>query len=234
MTTEVETFVADSNLSANELAYQTIRSGILDGIHTPGSMLGEASLAQEIGVSRTPVRSALARLQDEGWITVYPKRGALVNGLSERAIADLADARLMLETAGVMRASTRARHALASRLTASIGVQRKAFAARDVRAFIESTIDFHRSFVESAENTVLLELNDRLADRQRFLLFSYGDFLLARCAEIIAEHEQLVGHLASDNAEEFASALHDHLAGTYGTGPSADDAQPEADVSRRR
>ncbi|MFK4760104.1 MULTISPECIES: GntR family transcriptional regulator [unclassified Microbacterium] len=226
--------MSDSNPSANERAYQTIRNGILDGIHAPGSMLGEASLAQEIGVSRTPVRSALARLQDEGWITVYPKRGALVNGLSERAAADLADARLMLETAGVARASTQARHGLASRLTASIGVQREAFAARDVRAFIESTIDFHRSFVESAENTVLLELNDRLADRQRFLLFSYGDLLLARCAEIIAEHERLVGHLASDNAEDFAAALRDHLAGTYGTAQSDNDPAREADRRQLR
>lgn len=216
MTIGVEASVAERDLSANERAYQTIRNGILDGIHAPGSMLGEAALAQEIGVSRTPVRSALARLQDEGWITVYPKRGALVNGLSERAVADLADARLMLETAGVMRASVSARQVLARRLTTSIGVQRDAFASGEVRAFIESTIDFHRSFVESAENAVLLELNDRLADRQRFLLFSFGDLLLARCAEIITEHENLVRHLASGNADDFASALRAHLAGTYG------------------
>lgn len=209
--------MADSMTSASDRAYRMVRDGILNGVYTAGAMLGEATLAAEIGVSRTPVRSALVRLQDEGWIAVYPKRGAQVQGLSDRAIADLADARLILETAGVARASVRARTALAFRLEASITEQRVAFAAKDVRAFIELTIDFHRSFVELGQNAVLLELNDRLADRQRFLLFSFGDQLLARCAEIIAEHEGLLRDLATDDADMFGSALRNHLSDTYGT-----------------
>ncbi|MFJ8855727.1 GntR family transcriptional regulator [Streptomyces sp. NPDC102437] len=203
--------------SATGRAYSAILDGILNGRYEPGTMLAEASLAAEIGVSRTPVRTALARLQDDGWITVYPKRGALVKGLSERAVADLADARLILESTSVQRADAADRQVLASRLEDSIEVQRETLARGDLRAFVESTIVFHRSFVEAGQNMVMLELNDRLADRQRFLLFSYGDTLLARCTDIITEHEALVHQLRGGDPAAFAESLRRHLGDTYGT-----------------
>ena len=56
-------------------------------------------------MSRTPVRAALARLQEEKWVTIYPKRGALVNGLSDRDISEIADARYMLEASAAQRAT---------------------------------------------------------------------------------------------------------------------------------
>jgi DNA-binding GntR family transcriptional regulator len=87
-----------------------------------------------------------------------------------------------------------------------------------VRRFIELTIGFHRAFVEAAGNDVLLELNDRLADRQRFLLFNKGDHLLARCDDIIAEHETLVEHLRSGDAAAFTDALRAHLTDNYVAG----------------
>ncbi|MEU4693707.1 GntR family transcriptional regulator [Actinoplanes sp. NPDC023714] len=201
--------------SAAERAYQAIRDGILNGVHPAGTMFGEEALAAEIGVSRTPVRAALTRLQDEGWIVIYPKRGALVQGLTERAVADLEDARLMLESTGASRAGAAARDLLAARLRQSIEQQRAAFEARDLRQFIELTVAFHRAFVEAAGNDILLELNDRLADRQRFLLFSKGDRLLARSTEILAEHEILVDLLHAGDADGFTDMLRRHLAENY-------------------
>lgn len=210
----------DGSASAADRAYQAVRDGILNGDHPAGAMLGEAALATEIGVSRTPVRAALARLQDEGWITIYPKRGALVRGLSEQAVADLQDTRLILEAAGASRISPAVRAELAERLTASIAAQRDAFRDRDVRRFIELTIGFHRAFVEAAGNDVLLELNDRLADRQRFLLFTKGDHLLAQSGDILAEHEILVDHLRTGDATAFTEALRRHLDDNYVPAPA--------------
>lgn len=203
--------------SATDRAYSAILDGIMNGHYAPGTMLGEVALATEIGLSRTPVRTALALLQDEGWITVFPKRGALVQGLTDRAVADLADARLILESTSAQRADSEARMSLATVLDKEIEAQKEALSRGDLRAFIESSIVFHRSFVEAGQNTVLLELNDRLADRQRFLLFSYGDTLLARCADIIAEHQTLVRQLRDGNATGFSETLRQHLGDTYGT-----------------
>ncbi|WP_051297755.1 GntR family transcriptional regulator [Brevibacterium album] len=199
-------------MSAAERAYRTIRDGILEGTHAPGTMLGEATLAAELGVSRTPVRTALARLADEGWIVVYPKRGVLVTGMSAEAVAELADARFVLESTAVERAPEPLRLRLAERLAASVEAQREAFARGDVRAFIGLTLEFHHGFVEAGGNAVLLELYERLADRHRFVLFAAGARLLARCEEIIAEHEALVALLRAGETAGFAQALRAHIA----------------------
>ncbi len=204
--------MAGSNsVTATERAYRAIREGILEGSLPPGTMVGEAALATDLGVSRTPVRVALARLQDEGWIVVYPKRGALVQGLGERAIAELADARLTLEAVSVGRASPESSQRLAERLGRSVDEQRAALEARDVRRFIDLSLGFHRGFVEAGGNSVLLELYDRLQDRQRFLLFAAGERLLARCDGIIEEHGVMVEQLRSGEAAAFAETLRGHI-----------------------
>jgi DNA-binding GntR family transcriptional regulator len=202
--------------SAADLAYRHIRDGILTGAYEEGTMLGEIPLAEEIGVSRTPVRTALALLQDEGWVTRYPKRGALVRGLTDQAINDLVDARFILESTGVQRSSHVMRVQLGERLASHIRDQRAALERSDLRAFIESTIAFHRSFVEIGENQVMLELYGRLADRQRYLLFKLGPKLLERCEEIIAEHQELVERLSWDDPAAFAETLRAHLSDTSG------------------
>ncbi|MGC3953211.1 MAG: GntR family transcriptional regulator [Propionicimonas sp.] len=203
--------------SAADLAYTTILEAILSGEYAPGVMLAETTLGAELGVSRTPIRSALTRLQDEGWITIYPKRGALVRGMTDREIADLIDARLILESVSVRRADRAVLSVLAARLENEVELHREHLARRDLRSFIESTIAFHRSFVQAAGNSVLLEFNDRLTNRQRFLIFRYGDSYLARANEIIAEHQALIDAVRSGGGPEFAEALRVHLKGTYGT-----------------
>lgn len=203
--------------SASERAYRALRNNILDHTHEPGTMLGEAALAAELGMSRTPVRVALARLQDEGWITIYPKRGAQVKGLTQRDAAELADARIVLESTSIDRAGPAMRQQLATRLSDSIEHQRRAFDDGDVPRFIELTLRFHRRFVEVSQNRVLLELYDRLVDRHRFLLFGSGERLLARCGDIIAEHALLVDELRDGDTRSFARALRNHIAETSAT-----------------
>ncbi|MDN5806577.1 MAG: GntR family transcriptional regulator [Brevibacterium sp.] len=198
--------------SAAERAYQLIRAQILTGTHLPGTMLGETGLAADLQVSRTPVRVALARLQDEGWIIIYPKRGAIVQGVDERTVAELADARFVLETTAVDRAPDALRQKLADGLDHSIEAQREAFDSGDITAFIDLTLAFHRGFVEAGDNQVMLELYTQLSDRHRFILFASGERLLDRCEEIIAEHVSLVEHLRTGDSAAFATTLRGHLA----------------------
>lgn len=203
---------ADGSMSAAERAYQLIREQILDGTHAPGTMLGEAALATELEVSRTPVRVALARLQDEGWIVIYPKRGAVVQGVDERTAAELADARYVLETTGVDRATPALRQELADRLEGLVDQQEAAFDRSDIATFIDLTLQFHRGFVEAGDNSVLLELYARLSDRHRFVLFTTGPTLLARCEDLIADHRALTKHLRSGDVDAFAQTLRSHIA----------------------
>ena len=207
---------ATESMSAAERAYSIIRGQILNGSHVPGTMLGEAALATEIGVSRTPVRVALARLQDEGWIHIYPKRGAIVQGIDERTVAELADARFVLETTAVERASEPMRQRLAEKLDDLITQHRAAFTEGDIARFIELTLEFHRGFVEAGDNRVMLEMYSLLSDRHRFTLFMNSRHLLDRSDELIAEHEALVAHLRSGDSAAFAATLQGHIAENAG------------------
>lgn len=201
--------------SAAERVYRALRDAIVEGRHRAGAMLGEAALADQFEVSRTPVRAALLRLQSEGWIVIYPKRGALVQGVSERARADLADARLVLESASVGQAAPEVLDRLVVELERSLEQQRKAVAERDLRRYIDLTIAFHRHFVEAGHNDVLLELNDRLADRQRSVLYGAVERLLGEREQMLTEHQQLIDLLRAHDIPGFTAALHDHIAHTY-------------------
>lgn len=201
--------------SAAGRAYRHLRDAILEGGFAPGQMLGESGLAEQLGMSRTPVRAALVRLQEERWVTIYPKRGAQVNGLSDRDIAEIADARYLLESAAVQRATTATIEDLLPRLEASFDAQEAALAGGDLPLFIDHTTRFHRMFVEAGGSAVLLEMSDRLADRRRFMLFRQGERLIERRSAMLAEHRALIDALRSGDVARFAESLRAHLRDTH-------------------
>lgn len=79
--------------SAAERAYRHLKRAILEQVHPGGSLISEGEIAEAAGVSRTPVREALLRLEAEGLVALYPKRGALVRPVSAREITDVVEAR---------------------------------------------------------------------------------------------------------------------------------------------
>ncbi len=92
---------------AGDLAYTTLRSGILDGRYPAGERLGEIEVAAEIGLSRTPVREALRRLGSEGLVEVLPNRGARVRTWTVDDLEQTYELRAVLEGLGARRAASR-------------------------------------------------------------------------------------------------------------------------------
>src|SRR5437773_10917244 len=84
-------------LPAATRVYQHLKRAILEQLHPGGALLTEAEIADEVGVSRTPVREALLRLESEGLVALYPKRGALVLPVSAQEIDDVIEARTLVE-----------------------------------------------------------------------------------------------------------------------------------------
>jgi DNA-binding GntR family transcriptional regulator len=95
-------------VKAAEKAYQTIRSGLFDGRYPPGSRITEQEIAAEAGVSRTPVREALRRLQAEGLLHFAPNQGVVVASWTESEIEDIFELRSMLESYATERAAAMA------------------------------------------------------------------------------------------------------------------------------
>ena len=89
--------IPDSSAAAT-LAYEEIKRRIVDLEYAPGTKLSEVLLAEELGFGRSPIRTAFARLQGEGWVTVSPQSGTYVKLLSEAEIAEIYEFRLLLET----------------------------------------------------------------------------------------------------------------------------------------
>src|SRR5699024_2982813 len=92
--------------SAADRAYGHVKSGVLGGAYPGGELLTEGGIAESVGCSRTPVREALLRLQSEGVVRLYPKKGALVVPVSEQEAADVWEARSLVETWAAPRAFT--------------------------------------------------------------------------------------------------------------------------------
>lgn len=83
--------------STAQLAYQRIKDLIINLGYAPGEKLSEVRLADELGVGRSPVRSALARLVSEGWLDVLPQNGTFVRQLRSHEVRELAELRELLE-----------------------------------------------------------------------------------------------------------------------------------------
>src|SRR3954452_13514203 len=132
-----------SAVPATTRVYQHLKRNILEQVHPGGTLLTEAEIADAVGVSRTPVREALLRLESEGLLALYPKRGALVLPVSAREVDEVVEARILIEGHAAA-AVWPHRAALAASLGPLITTMRD---APDVTTFMEADRAFHAAVV---------------------------------------------------------------------------------------
>jgi DNA-binding GntR family transcriptional regulator len=192
-------------------AYQQIKDSILDRTHPGGALLTEGELAELVGVSRTPVREALLRLEADGLVRLYPKKGALVLPVSAEEIADVLETRELVETHTAVRAVERA-DAVLPELRDRLDDMRAARAAGDTVAFTTADRAFHRAVVAAAGNAVLTGLYDSLRDRQLRMGVEYVHSGPERMDRAVAEHEQILAALTAGDRERVRRSVHRHTA----------------------
>jgi DNA-binding GntR family transcriptional regulator len=189
-------------------AYQVIKGSILDRTHPGGTLLTEGELADRVGVSRTPVREALLRLEADGLVRLYPKKGALVLPVSAEEIADVLETRELVETHTAVKVLDVA--GLVPELHARLAEMRSAKTAADTVAFMAADRAFHRAVVAAAGNAVLTGLYDSLRDRQLRMGVEYMRSGPERMDRAIAEHEAIVRALESGDTERVRRSVHRH------------------------
>lgn len=195
-------------VSASDRAYHHIKQRLLAGEYAEGELLSEGVIAEQLGVSRTPVREALLQLQSERLLTLYPKRGALVTPMSAREIADLFDVRMLVERHGLRVADPAA---VVPELERVVTRQRELLAADDRAGFAVADRDFHRAWVAAAGNEILLDLYDRLRDRQHRVVAAMIEADAGRAGEILADHVRIVIALRAGDVDAAERALVEHL-----------------------
>jgi len=141
--------------SLRELALEHLRNSIIDGSLKMGQVLSERKISEELGVSKSPVREALAQLRDEGLVSIEPQKGAMVFSLSETEVTQICDFRQAIEIAAFELALSRGPSRLASdmeRVVKEMGHER---AKGNEKEYLALDTSFHHLIFEHAGNDYL-------------------------------------------------------------------------------
>ncbi|MER5552078.1 GntR family transcriptional regulator [Streptomyces sp. NPDC002793] len=195
---------------AAERVYTHIKEAVLDRRYEGGTFLTEGDLAEAVGVSRTPVREALLRLEVEGLIKLYPKKGALVLAVSAQEISDVVETRLLVEEFAARKAVP-APAQLIARLEQLLEEQRELAEAGDLAAVSVKDRCFHAEIVKNAGNEILSRLYDQLRDRQLRMGVAVMEAHPGRIAANITEHGELLDAIRSGDAEGAAQVVRRHV-----------------------
>ncbi len=196
--------------SAAARAYDFAKWGILNGVYHGGEVVTEAGLAHELGLSRTPVREALLRLEAEGLVRLQPRRGAVVAEFSVRDVEDVLEARAILEKDTAAK-SFAARRALLPRVEAAHRAMVKSRQEQDTAAFTTWDRLFHEAIVDAADNAVLSSVYRTLRERQTLFTSAIMRGRTDRMDATIAEHERILEALRGDDAAAFCAVVEAHL-----------------------
>ena len=195
---------------SSDRVYEHLRAAVLKGVHPAGTFLTEQEVAEDVGVSRTPVREALRRLSAEGFVELIPNRGAMVSGFTDRELREMLEARLAVELFAVQQACTHDR--VDSRALGDVlDRQQSLVGSKQVDKFIAQDHRFHRMIVAFAGNSLILEFYDQLRDRQTRMGLARVVDNAERQKEIVTEHKRIAKRLKSLDVSGTQSAIRDHL-----------------------
>lgn len=202
-------------MSAADRAYAHTKQRILDGEYAQGRLIGEGEVSDAVGVSRTPVREAFLRLEAEGLLHLYPKRGALVVPISAADVEDVMETRGLLERFAIERVIELDLD-LDEPLGQAIAAQERHAAAGDAVAFVEADREFHRVFVAATGNAIVLRTHDSLRDQQNRMGLAALSAGPERMQRILEQHRQIVAAVGRRDAVEAETLIRSHLEETLG------------------
>jgi DNA-binding GntR family transcriptional regulator len=200
--------IGDTHRALTDLLRESLKHQIVMGVRQPGDRLIEKDLAEEFGVSRNPAREALRHLSAEGFVSLLPRRGAIVAEVSPDEAESLFEVRVALETAAAGAASRRRAQGYEDRLLALIDASSQALAADDMDRVSEINRHFHEAVAEASGNRYLVELLRPLRWKvQRLFVQSVG----TRAPHSHDEHQLLVTAILDGSEEEARSLAAYHV-----------------------
>ena len=177
---------------------------------TPGTWVDEQALAEQYGISRTPLREALKVLASEGLVILKPRRGCYVTEISERDLDEVFSIMALLEGECVRIMVGRASDAQLDHLKAIHAELERAATARDIKGFFEANQAFHRSIQEFADNRWLLQVIEDLRKviklSRHHSLFSEG-----RLEQSLTEHRNILQALLDRDGAGAETLMRDHI-----------------------
>jgi len=182
---------SDDFLPLRDVVFNTLRQGILKGQLKPGERLMEIHLANQLGVSRTPIREAIRMLELEGLVIMLPRKGAQVASISKQDLRDVLELRKALDTLAISLACERITPDVLARLKAAAQEFSLVTKTKDFTRIAEADVAFHDIIHEASGNKRLSVMINNLAER----LFRYRlEYIkeISDYTQLAAEHEEMV------------------------------------------
>jgi len=201
---------------AADRVYRHLKQAFFEQVHPGGTLLNEGDVAAAVGVSRTPVREALLRLEAEGLVRLYPKKGALVLPMSAQDIDDVFAAREMVESFTAS-AAWQARQRLVPALTERLATMRRTARAGDTSGFAAADSDFHTALVDAAGNPVLSRFYSGLRERQLCIGLAVIRLSPERMRRSTAGHAAILAALREGDRRAFTDLVATHTQDAHRT-----------------
>ncbi len=198
----------DTAPSLAENVYQALSAWIRDGVYNPGDRIRESVVSKELGVSRTPVREALRRLQSERRVTMEPQRGAVVAELDRHEVVELYQLRQQLEGVAARFAAQHASNAEIAEMESIL--EKSAGTADDPRLLNQINWAFHTAIYSAAHNRFLLRSIAAISDEMA-LLKGLKYIPEGRAPELHEEHLRILDAIRARDPVAADAAAQAHI-----------------------
>lgn len=191
-------------------ALRMLRQSILANDLTTGVIYNEKGLANDLGISRTPVREALLELSSKRLVKFLPQKGVIINTFSEQEIDDIFEIRLALEVFSIKKICMNRDSLDVSDLEAYLAHQKQAAEQDDKLAFMEADRQYHIQFSRLTGNNLLKEMMQDIRDIMHLMGIRALD-TDGRMASVVAEHERILSAIAAGDADQAKEEMRRHL-----------------------
>ncbi|MDR2043367.1 MAG: GntR family transcriptional regulator [Clostridium sp.] len=200
----------DEFLPLRDVVFNTLRQAILTGELKPGERLLEIHLANRLGVSRTPIREAIRKLELEGLVIMIPRRGAEVAQITEKSLKDVMEVRRAMDALSVELACDRITPQELTDLCKACEHFEQAVKTKEVKRIAQSDVALHNIIVRAADNQRLTQLVHHLAEQMYRYRFEYiKDF--HQHQRLIDEHRIIYESLVKKEKDTAAKAARTHI-----------------------
>ena len=198
-------------LPLREVVFNTLRDDILRGELEPGERLMEIHLAEKLGVSRTPVREAIRKLELEGLVKMIPRRGAVVASITISDLEDVLEVRKVLEQLTVKLACEKITDEEIALLKKYHEEFAKAINTNDLTSLAEKDVSFHDVIYNASHNNRLIQILNNLREQMyRYRLEYIKDRQKRKL--LVSEHEKILNAVMNRDSTTAEAAIDAHIA----------------------
>ena len=204
-------FIIDNEyLPLRDVVFNTLRQEILTGKLKPGERLMEIHLANKLGVSRTPIREAIRRLELDGLVIMIPHKGAQVAQISWKSLKDVLEVRRTLDVFAIELACERITDKELGILEKACEKFEEAVNTKDARKIAEADVAFHDIIVESTGNERLIQLVGNLSEQMYRYRFEYIQDA-AEHQTLVQEHREMYESIRTKDKEMAVGVVKKHI-----------------------